>query len=208
MPNRQLICPVHCSTPAETGSSRGRTRALPDDLLNEASRRLGIMSLLAAVLWVVAPVLGHLALRAMSPGDPSWTRFQTTDAIAGVCALASLALFFYTRRHDENPGFVLDIGLVYMVLNSIALGLVLHWDPLPENFHVFPMITWIGVVILMSSAIVPNTPAKTLLAGLVAASMNPLGLLIAISTGDNGLRPREQPCGCIIPTICWWASPW
>ena len=61
------------------------------------------MSLLAAVLWVVATVLGHLALRAMSHGDPRWNRSKMTDAIAGVCALASLALFFYTRRDDQHP---------------------------------------------------------------------------------------------------------
>jgi len=150
------------------------------------------MSLLAAVLWVVATVLGHLALRAMNHGDPSWNRFQTTDAIAGVCALASLALFFYTRRHDQHPSFVLDLGLVYMVLNSSALGLLIHWDPLPENFHLFPMITWIGAVILMSAAIVPNTPAKTLVAGLLAASMNPLGMLVAIARGIPGYGPASN----------------
>src|SRR5512141_1862645 len=94
MPNRELICPVHCSTPGEPGSPRRPARALPDDVLNEASRRLGIMSLLAAVLWVVAPALGHLAFRATSLGDQSWTRFQMSDAIAVVCGLASLALFF------------------------------------------------------------------------------------------------------------------
>ncbi len=186
MPNPHLIAPVPSSTTGEAGLLRGHSRALPDDLLKEASRRLGIMSLLATVLWVIATVLDHLVLRAMSHGDPRWTRFQTTDAIAGVCALASLALFFYLRRDDRHPGFVLDLGLVYMVLNSLALGLLMHWDPLPESFSPFPMITWIGAVILMSSAIVPNTPAKTLVAGLLAASMNPLGMLIAIARGVPG----------------------
>src|SRR2546422_3834469 len=132
MPTSHLIGPVPASTPAEPGISRGHVRALPYDLLKEASRRLGIMSLLAAVLWVLATVLDHLAIRAMSHGDPRWNDFQTTDAIGGGCVLVSLALFFYTRRDDQHPGFILDLGLVYMVFTSLALGLIIHWDPVSE----------------------------------------------------------------------------
>ena len=192
MTNCRLICPIPPSTPAEPGLSRSRARAIPLDLLEEASRRLAIMSLLAAVLWLVATVLDHLALRAITNGDPSWNDFKTTDAIAGVCALASLALFFYTRRYEPQPRFILDLGLVYMVLNCLALGLLMHWDPVPESSRVFPMITWIGAVILMASAILTNTPAKTLVAGLIAASMNPLGLLVAMAREVPGHGPASN----------------
>ncbi len=126
MNNSRLICPIPPSTPAEPSFSPSHTRALPYDLLEEASGRLAVMSLLAAVLWLVATVLDHLALRAITNGDPSWNDFKTTDAIAVVCALASLGLFFYTRRNDQHPMFLLDLGLVYMVLNCLALGLLMH----------------------------------------------------------------------------------
>ncbi len=54
MPDPDLIGPPPGTTPAELAASRGRRRALPDDLIREASRRLGVMSLLAAIIWVVA----------------------------------------------------------------------------------------------------------------------------------------------------------
>jgi hypothetical protein len=61
-------------------------------LLKEAAHRLGIMSLLAAALWVLTTVLDHLAIRATSPGDPRWMQPLTSDAIAGASTLVSLAL--------------------------------------------------------------------------------------------------------------------
>ena len=183
MGNPQLIGPVLGSTPADPGKSAGHVRALPYDLLKEAARRLGVMSLLAAVLWILGTVLYHLATRAISNGDPVWIQPVETDAIAGVMALLSLALFFYTRRENREPKFILDLGLVYMVVTSAAIGLTFHMDPVLIHRPVAPMITWVGVVTLMFAAIVPNPPTRTLLAGLVAASMNPLAMLIAKAQG-------------------------
>src|SRR5690348_8707967 len=66
-----------------------------------------------------------------------------------------------------------------MLLMSFCLGLVIHWFHFPKGWPVSPMISWIGAVVLMSAAIVPNSPRKTLIAGLIAVSMNPLGMAIA-----------------------------
>lgn len=181
MTNSQLIGPVPGSTPAEAGTSRGHARSLPYDLLKEASRRLEIMSLLAAALWVLGTVGDRLALRAM--GNPIWSQWQTTDVIAGSSVLFSLALFFYIRTGDRDPRNILDLGQMYLVLMALALALVIHWFPVPKGWPVSPMISWIGAVVLMSAAIVPNPPVKTLVAGLIAVSMNPLGMLIAKARG-------------------------
>jgi eukaryotic-like serine/threonine-protein kinase len=192
MTDSRLICPFPPSTPLEPGLTRSHARALPYDLLEEASDRLKTMSILAAVLWLLGTVLDHLALRAMTNGDPSWNDFKTTDAIAVVCSLASLGLFFYTRRFNPHPRLILDLGLVYMVLNCLALGLLRYWDPVPQVRHVFPMITWIGAVLLMAAAILPNTPGKTLVASLIAACMNPLGLLVANARGIWEVGPASS----------------
>ena len=45
------------------------------------------------------------------------------------------------------------------------------------------MITWIGPVILMTAAIVPAEPKRMLVAALLAASMDPLGMLIGRAAG-------------------------
>ncbi len=81
MGDPHLIGPVPRTTAAKTSGGR-RPRALPDDLLRDASRRLGIVSLVAAGLWVLGTVLGHLAVRSMSHGDPQWLRVGAPEAIA------------------------------------------------------------------------------------------------------------------------------
>ena len=46
-----------------------------------------------------------------------------------------------------------------------------------------PEISWIGAVILIFAAIVPTPTRKTVVAALIAVSMNPIGMLIARSHG-------------------------
>ncbi|MFI5183222.1 MAG: serine/threonine-protein kinase, partial [Vicinamibacteria bacterium] len=167
-------------------------RALPDDLLREASRRLGVMSLLGAALWVVGSGLDHLAMREMSHGRLPWAALQTPDVIAGTSVLLSVALYLYTRKSTRNPRVVLDMGLGYMVLTALALGLMTHWHPVPADWPVRPEIGWVGAVVLMFAAIVPSPPAKTLLAGLIAASMNPASMLIAKARGSWDFGPSSN----------------
>src|ERR1700758_2305332 len=107
--------PARASTPTDTLTSRGRT--LPYDLLQEASHRLGVMSLLGAMLWVLGTVFYHLAMRALAPpGNSSWIQPSPTDTIAAAAAIVSVALFVYTRKANRDPIFILDFGLVYLVL--------------------------------------------------------------------------------------------
>src|SRR4051812_21072200 len=92
----KLIGPSPALTPPGALNSAGR-REIPDDLLREASVRLGILSLLGAVLWAVGTITGHAADSA-TKGIAAWTRFDTTDGIAVFMVIVSLALFVYTRR--------------------------------------------------------------------------------------------------------------
>ncbi len=141
------------------------------------------MSLLATVLWFVGSALGHVVDRRTTPGGPPWTRLGVLDAIAGVVIALSIALFFYTRRTKREPQFVLNLGLGYMIFMAAALSMLIHWDPLEGGWTTRPMITWIGVVVLMFAAIVPNTPRKTFIAALIAVSMSPISMLIARARG-------------------------
>jgi eukaryotic-like serine/threonine-protein kinase len=189
MANPHLIGPVARTTPVKTPTAkRGHRREIPNDLLRDASRRLGIMALVAGGLWIVASVLGHLAAQSMVHGD---ARLGVGDAIAVVSVAVSLLLFFYTRRGDQDPRRLLDLGLAYMVFTGCALGLTFHWEAMPEGRSVAPEISWIGAVVLMFAAIVPSTPGKTLAAGLVAVSMNPVAMLIARAKGTWNIDPSD-----------------
>ena len=158
-------------------------RDLPPDLLRDASRRLAIVSLVAAGLWAAGFTLGHLALWATNPLDPHSWELGAPDAMAAGSIVASLVLFAYVRGRDRDPRVVLNVGLLYMVLTAAALASIPHFGPIGRTRSIEPVISWIGVVVLMSSAIVPSTPLKTLIAALIAVSMNPLAMLIARARG-------------------------
>src|SRR5215207_2517045 len=130
-----LLLPAPGSTPTNLKRSRDRRSTLPPDLLREASLRLGIMSLLGAVLWTLGTVLGHIAFQATDRGRGYfWFSLALpTDAIAGASIIGSLALFIYTRRSRRDPGFILDVGLAYMVLMALALGLMFHLGVLVQR---------------------------------------------------------------------------
>jgi len=187
----RLIRPPTDATPADVAAARGRPRALPDDFLREASARLGIMSLIAAGLWVVGTILGRLAMRSMQMDESTGFGLTLGDAIAAVSVVASLLLFAYTRMPDRDPQRILDLGLAYMVLIALALGLTFHSGPILPTLSVAPQISWIGAVVLMFSAIVPSTRTKMLIAGLVAVSMNPVGMLWARSQGYWDFGPAS-----------------
>lgn len=190
MSKPRLIGPVRAGPPTDTLRSTSAGRTLPYDLLQEASHRLGVMSLLGAMLWVLATVLYHLAMRALAPaGDTHWIQPSPTDGVSVVSVIVSVALYVYIRKANRDPKFILDLGLVYLVFTSMAIGLVMHWEPVPEGTHVIPTITWTGAVVLMFAAIVPNSPSKTLVAGLLCASMNPLAMLVARARGTWNFGP-------------------
>lgn len=193
MSKPSLIGPTPgASTPADLKRSHDRSRGLPDDLLRAASLRLGVMSLLVAALWVVGEVAGHLAAHVLDPGNSRWLHVGLSEGVAIVAVIMSLALFAYTRTGERSPRFVLDLGLMYMVATSFAIALVFHIDGVSPMVAVSPEISWVGAVILMFAAIIPTRPRKMLVAGLVAASMNPVAMLISKARGQMDFGPSSR----------------
>ena len=184
--------PVPPSTPTGKGRPPGRRPALPADLLREATRRLGIMSLLGAAIWLVASATDHLVIDAVTGGQVPWNRLDLTDAISVLGILVSLGLYAFTRRTTRDPATVLDIGLGYMIFVALAVSTMLHFEPEQSGFTVRPMLSWCGVLVIMFAAIVPNTPRKTFVASLVAVSMNPISMLISRARGDWEFGPASH----------------
>ncbi len=172
-----------------TGEPRSAPRALPDDLLREASRRLGIMSLMGTILWITGWGLYYVAMQAMVADHPMPGRLRTPDYIALVSAIFSFLLFVYTRKSKRSPAFMLDLGLWYLGVTALAIGFMWHGDPGTDAFTtIMPMFTWIGPLTLMFAAIIPTPPSKMLVASLIAVSMGPLGMLLARWTGKWGFE--------------------
>src|SRR4051794_6613193 len=127
MPTPRIIGALPSETPAELKTTGGRRRRLPDDLLRQASRRLQILTLVAGTLWVVGPVLGHLAIHYTDPQDPRGMAFRVIDGIALFAFATCIALFLYLRGPRRDPGFLLDLGLAYLVLMAVDMGVMTHW---------------------------------------------------------------------------------
>jgi len=121
------------------------------------------------------------------------------DVIAGLSLLVSVGLFFYSRRRDRKPERIINLGLVYLVLMGFAMGQLFHGHAFVRGASVAPMISWIGVMVLMFAAIVPSTPLKTAMAGLVAVSMNPVGMFIAKARGNWDFGPAINAFGMHSP---------
>ena len=184
MPAPHIVERPFDQTSSDPLAARTPTRGLPADLLRDASRRLSIIGLLGGVVWVAYSVLDHVVLQR-AQNDPSWLAFKTADGIALISALVSFGLFFYTRETRRNPGFILNLGHLFLIFTAIALGLIWHWatEPKARLLAETPMISWIGILVLVFAALVPSTLTKTLITDLIAVSMNPLGMAIAKARG-------------------------
>jgi serine/threonine-protein kinase len=138
----------------------------------------------------LGPALGHLALHIARPEDPRSTQFQALDVVALIGVVSSLGLFAYLRTGERDPDLVMNLALAYMVAVAVDIGIMIHWDPIAAMpSATAPVITWTGPVILMFAAIVPSTPWKMFLVGLLAASMDPLGMVIAQAAGKYHFGP-------------------
>jgi serine/threonine-protein kinase len=160
-----------------------RKHEIPEDLLHEASRRLRVLALLGAALWFTGPLFYHLAIQSLTNGQEIWYVLHVSDFIALTYVVGSLAFYFHVRFSKAPPRVLLDRGLLYLIFTSLGIGMMWHWDPSPLGHTVYPMFTWIGPLLLIFAALIPNPPWKTLIAGLIAASMNPVGMLVARARG-------------------------
>jgi serine/threonine-protein kinase len=179
MTPEQLVGATSGDVPAHS------TGQLPPDLLEAASRRLGLAALVWAGLWAFSFFMNNVVGPVLSPGAPlddAWPWPGNPVALAVIAV--SLALFAYTRWHACDCQRSLDLGLVYEVLLAFAIGFVNQWTPNVQG------LSWICVLVLVHPMIVPHTLGKTLAAALVAASMDPLGLAI---TGARGVPVPSAP---------------
>lgn len=152
-------------------------QSLPEDLLRQAAHRLGLACLVSAGLWGANFVLAHLLQPAVHASDVAIIR--TFDVLGAINIVASLGLFWYSRRAKRTPRFLPNLGLVYELLIALSIG-ILDWAYTP------PMgISWIAIIILIFAAIIPSRPARTLVTALLAASMDIVGALLWKATGQD-----------------------
>jgi hypothetical protein len=178
----RLATPVARLVETEIGAApappSGGGHSLPEDVLRDAARRLGVLCLISALVWTanllllnyVYAVPGTLA-SARVAAYVKWRPLY--DAVITINVLGSLGLFWFARRNTRRSQFILDLALVYEILTALSVGILDYAEQSPTEG-----VSWIAVIILLFAPIVPSTPGKTLTAALAAASMGPAGAMV------------------------------
>lgn len=156
---------------------------LPVEILREGTKRLQSLALIYAALFVIVFFGVNLAKGAVRPELFAEPRSLFT----GAAILLGLGFFAIARYANLPLHRMMDLGLVFLVVSTLGLSLANMWDAYPtwdqEVFGVPVFIPWECVWIIIFPLIAPNTPGKTLLAALGAASTAPLVLFLSMAFG-------------------------
>jgi eukaryotic-like serine/threonine-protein kinase len=171
------------STPARTSVSSRPGHTLPSDVLGQTCRRIGIVGIVFASLWAITIVMNTMVARWL--GEMAFMReiWPYPGLLVSATGVASsLVLTFLAARLSGKP-ILMDVGSGYLVFQCFLIGILSQWAPVP----ITPRVSWVVIPILFYPAIVPNTPKKTLVTSLLAASMEPLALgLTSLMRGVQG----------------------
>ena len=147
-------------------------RQLAGSLLDAVVQRLGNIGLFAAAAFAAYFAgLGLLGGAALGPV----AGIALKVAIAGV--VLSLLLLAVTKLPKVPAHNVADLGNVYLIAISLALGILRHSQTSADT-ELLRQVSPVVVPILAFGAMIPTVPGKALVVMLTAAAMDPLGLVL------------------------------
>ncbi|HYJ10926.1 MAG TPA: serine/threonine-protein kinase, partial [Polyangiaceae bacterium] len=147
-------------------------RQLAGNVLEAAVKRLGNMGLLGALAF--ATYLLWLALLGSTQLGPV-AGVGLKVALAGI--VLSLLLLGVTRLPKVPPHNVADLGNLYLFAISLSLGILRHSQASAPS-ELLRQVSPVVIPILAFGALIPTVPGKALVVMLVAAAMDPLGLVL------------------------------
>ena len=137
------------------------------------------MSVVFASLWVITLLLNNVVGHWL--GDMGFMRElwpYPGNVLAVIGGASSNVMTRLAHRLSGKPG-LLDVGSGYLVFQCLLISILSQWAPLPIS----PRVSWVCIPILFYPAIVPNTPRKTLVTSLLAASTEPLAYGLGLLRG-------------------------
>ena len=145
------------------------TATLPEELVQEQSIRLQLFYAGGAILWVIN---FGLDVYLAPQGDRGPYRLLIEGL--GAAIAAATAAFIRFGRSDHRTQ--IRLGVAAIVPHAFGLALLNSWTQQPITMRPISPIT---VLILFFGMLAPASPTQMLWAGLIAASMDPLGVWIA-----------------------------
>jgi eukaryotic-like serine/threonine-protein kinase len=164
------------STPIRTTESSRPGHSLPSDMLGQTCRRVGIVGLVFASLWALTMLMNTFVARWL--GEMAFMRDLWPYPglpVATIGLFSSVLMTALARRYSSQPKLLVDLGSGYLVLQCLLVSIISQWAPVAIS----PRVSWVCIPILFYPAIVPNTPKKTLVISLLAASTEPLAFWLS-----------------------------
>jgi serine/threonine-protein kinase len=166
---KRLDVSVWNAAEAQRGAAN---RQLSGTVLVAAVDRLGKLGLLGALAFA-----SYLAWVGLLGGRSLGPVFGTALGVSIAGAVLSLALFGVTKLPKIPAHNVTDLGNVYLFAVSLALGILRHSQASAPG-DLLRQVSPVVIPILAFGALIPSVPGKALAVMLVAAAMDPLGLVL------------------------------
>jgi serine/threonine-protein kinase len=144
----------------------------------QTCRRVGIVSLVFGSVWAFMTVTNNFVLPLLSERMQSLYPYPG-NVLGGLGVASAAVMVVLARRIGHRQRLLIDIGSGYLVFQCLLISVLTHWIPLPMG----PQVSWACIAILIYPAIVPNTPRKTFIVSLIAASAEPLAMGLSVLRG-------------------------
>jgi serine/threonine protein kinase len=187
-PKRLIVPREPTPTPGRPATTHA-TRHLPQDIVNEQLGRLALFSLIGVALWTTGLVMDQIILVTVPTAFEFDPRKTAVLEVLGILASGLMFVYFRYGRHSSETK--IDVSLVYMILNAAAIAAMNSWVSPPPLKAQMLQLSWIPILLLVYSMIAPVSPGKILGAGLVAASLDPLGVWLAHLRGVEVPSPLQ-----------------
>jgi eukaryotic-like serine/threonine-protein kinase len=189
---RKLIRRRREAPTSGSGSARPTGR-MPVELLSEQVQRLAVFSGVTGAVWGFGLFMDTVVLPAFRPaGNRNWR----VIAIEIAATLGAAAVCVYVKQSGAQLEAKTRGGLVFMLLNAVAIALFNAWampPPAPGEMH----LSWVAILILVYSMIAPTNPRTILFASLAAAAADPAAFAIA------GLLGQPTPTPLALFVMVW-----
>ena len=168
-------------TPAPEATDRS-VSGLPDTLVCEQIQRVAVCAAIGAGMWTYGIAMDTL-VRPLTLSVP----IPLVTVVIEILSMAmSVAMFLYVRSSPHCHARKADAGLRFFVLNAAAVAL-LNTSIGRAAVSGGRGLSWNTVVILIAAMVLPATPAKMLVAAVIAAATDPIAVWIAELRGGMEL---------------------
>jgi serine/threonine-protein kinase len=162
-----------------TSGAQG-AEALPDDLAEEAAGRLRLFALVMAGLWGIGIAVNHLIFPYLELRPEQIVPWTPVSDLVGLGSIAvSAAVYAIAPRVAREQDRLATLAIAYEVLVALGIGVVNQWHPVALAGR----LSWICVVILLFPLLIPGSTRRVLVGSMLAASMDPVGILISHARG-------------------------